>query len=100
MVKTRKIMMTKSQLAQSFGISLHTTADRIKEIEEEVRRGRYGRHSVVRDVGFVACNPLVFADYMVYRQKLRNEITRKYVPEYDAAEVVRELELELQLEEA
>ena len=93
-VKTKRIAMTTAELAIAFGISKQTVASRIKEIEEEVSNKRYGPHSVIHDVGYVAVNPLVFADYLTYRSRLRNKNLRKNVPDYDPFETARELQLQ------
>lgn len=94
--KSKRIMMTTAQLAESFGISKQTVTSRISEIEEEIKRGRYGQHSVVHDVGYVAANPMVFADYITYRKRLRSKNLRKNVPAYDPFETAMELQLQLE----
>jgi hypothetical protein len=81
---------SRSQLAEIFGISTQTVDNRIKEIQSEVAAGRYGPHSVLKDVGYVAVNLYVFADYMTYRARLRNKNLRKSVPPYNAFEIARE----------
>ena len=98
-IQTKRIAMTTAELAIAFGISKQTVASRIKEIEEEIKVKRYGPHSVIHDVGYVAVNPLVFADYMVYRSRLRNKNLRKNVPAYDPFETARELQLQLEPDE-
>lgn len=95
-VKTKRIAMTITELADSFGMSKQTVTSRIKEIEQEVEAGRYGPHSVIHDVGYVAVNPLVFVDYLTYRQRLRNKNLRKNVPEYDPFRTANELQLQLE----
>ena len=95
-VKTKRIAMTVTDLAESFGMSKQTVTSRIKEIEEEVKNGRYGPHSVIHDVGYVAVNPMVFADYLTYRPRLRNKNLRKSVPPYDPFKVAQELQLQLE----
>ena len=95
-VKAKRIAMTTAELAESFGISRQTVASRVKEIEEEVKAKRYGPHSVIHDVGYVAVNPLVFADYMTYRSRLRNKNLRKGVPEYDPFLTAQELQLQVE----
>ena len=93
-VKSKRIAMTTSELAICFGMSKQTVASRIKEIEEEMTLGRYGPHSVIHDVGYVAVNPLVFTDYLTYRSRLRNKNLRKNVPEYDPFKTAQELQLQ------
>ena len=100
LIKKRHIAMTRNEIAKSFGISPKTVDLRVKEIEEEVKAKRYGPHSIMRDVGLVLINPLVFADYMTYRARLRNKNLRKNVPPYNAYETSKEFELQLEVEEA
>ena len=64
------LYMTRKNLSKEFQISPRTVDERLKEIEAQIELGRYGRHSIIRDVGYVSCNPLVFADYLTYRQNL------------------------------
>ena len=96
MIAATKIMMTRQNLAKSFQMAPHTVDNRLKEIEEQIKLKRYGPHSIVRDVGYVACNPLVFADYLTYRQQLRSESPsiRKSVPPYNAFNTCKEFELQ------
>lgn len=93
--KSKRIVMTTGQLAECFGMSKQTVTSRITEIEEEMKSGRYGPHSVVRDVGYVAASPMVFADYLTYRKRLRNKNLRKNVPPYDPFVTSQELQLQL-----
>ena len=95
LVKPRRMAMTRNEIARSFGISPKTVDARVKEIDEEVKAKRYGPHSIMRDIGIVLINPLVFADYMTYRSRLKNKNLRKNVPPYNAYETSREFELQL-----
>lgn len=80
------LYMTRLNLSKEFQISPRTVDTRLKEIEEQISLGRYGTHSVIRDVGYVACNPLVFADYLAHRQELNSKSPSivKAVPKFDA----------------
>ena len=100
MMQPLVIMMTRKNLAESFQMSLRTVDARLKEIDEQIKAGRYGIHSIVRDVGYVACNPLVFADYLTFRQQLRSNSPsiRKSVPEYDAFQTRKEFNLQTSLD--
>ena len=93
------IYMTRQNLAKSFQISPRTVDTRLKEIEEQMKDGRYGPHAVVRDVGYVACSPLVFADWLTYRQRLlsKSPSVRKAVPEYNPFLIRKEFELQTSL---
>lgn len=98
MMVTKRMAMTRTELATSFGISTKTVDSRIKEIENEIKEKRYGPHSVMRDVGIVLVNPLVFADYLTFRARLKNKNLRKNVPEYDPYTTAREFQLQTRSE--
>lgn len=99
LAQPKRMAMTRGELAHSFGLSMGTVDNRIKEIEEEIKTKRYGPHSVMRDVGLVLVNPLVFADYLTYRNRLRNKNLRKNVPAYNALETASEFQLQTKIEE-
>lgn len=85
--------MTQAKLATEFSISRATVGLRIKEIEAEMKDGRYSDypHTIIRDGRIVLINQLVFVDYMTYRRQLLDRNARKYVPEYEPDKIVREL---------
>lgn len=79
--------MPKQQLADEFHISKSTVYLRMKEIEAEIKNGRYSDYAIIDDGNIVLVNVLVFIDYMVYRRRLKEKNTRKYVPEFNPAEI-------------
>lgn len=74
--------MHKEQIAKEFDISKGTVDNRLKEIEEEIKKGRYNNYSIIRDGKLVLINVLVFIDYLTHRRQLRDRNARKYTPEY------------------
>lgn len=83
--------MKKEGIAQEFHISKGTVVNRMKEIEQEIQKGRYGAHSLIQDGNIVLINVLVFVDFLTYRQKLLDKNLRKHVPEYRPDVVMREI---------
>jgi DNA-binding Lrp family transcriptional regulator len=83
--------MTKEQLSKNLGVSKGTIQNRIAEIEKEVAKGRYGKHSIIRDGGIVLINYLVMIDYLNYRKMLKEKNARKTVPPFNAKEVCEEI---------
>lgn len=79
--------MSKQQLAEEFHLSKSTVFSRMKEIEVEIRNGRYGPHAIIDDGNIVRINRLVFIDYMTYRRRLKEKNARKNVPPFNSAEV-------------
>ena len=82
---------TKADLAETYKVCVRTVKYRIDEIEEEVKKGRYPSHSVLRDGTLLWVNQLVWIDYLANRQKLLNKNLRKYVEPYDPVAIAREI---------
>ena len=85
--------ISRGELKQQIGKSLGTVDNRIKEIEEQVKVGRYPEYSVIRDGGIVRVNHLVFIDYMNNRQRLLQPNLRKYVEPFNAFEIAKSIGL-------
>ena len=83
--------MTKEHLAELLSCTKVTINTRMKEIEEEVKNGRYGQHAIIRDGGIVLINYLVWIDYLRWRKQLKEKNLRKLVPKFDAYEVAKEI---------
>lgn len=83
--------MPKQQLADEFHISKGTVYNRTKEIEEEIRRGRYSEYAVISDGKIVLVNVLVFIDYLKYRRRLADKNLRKYVPAFRPDELIKSI---------
>ena len=81
--------MTMAKIADEFHISTATVSLRLKEIEEEIKKGRYNDYAVIRDGRIILINMLVFVDYMTYRRQLLDKNASKYVPEFHPEKVVK-----------
>lgn len=81
--------MQKEQLADEFHICKSTVQKRMKEIETEVKNGRYNDYAIIRDGKIVLVNVLVFIDYLKYRRMLMDRNARKYTPEFRPDQLVQ-----------
>lgn len=81
--------MHKEQLAQEFGICKSTVYNRLNEIRQEMKNGRYNDYAVIDDGKLVLVNVLVFIDYLKYRKLLKDKNARKYVPEFQPEKLVQ-----------
>lgn len=81
--------MHKEQLAQEFGITKATVYNRMKEIQTEIKNGRYNDYAVIQDGKLVLINVLVFIDYLTYRKMLLDRNARKYVPEFHPEKLIQ-----------
>ncbi len=80
--------MPKDKIAQEFSISKATVQSRVKEIEEQIKEGRYNDYAIIRDGKILLVNVLVFIDYMEYRRRLMDSNARKYVPEFEPEKII------------
>lgn len=87
--KGRPYMLQKN-LADYFGLSLATVQSRLKEIDSLIGN-RYHDTAVIRDGNLVLANVLAFIDYEMYRQRLLNPTTAKYVPPFDPVNIRQDL---------
>lgn len=81
----------KKQIAEEFSISMGTVDNRLREIEVEIKNGRYDNHAVIRDGKLVLINMIVFIDYLTYRRQLLDKNARKYTPEFRPEKIVRDI---------
>ena len=81
--------MHKKQLAKEFHISEGTVHNRLREIEEEIKNGRYNDYAVIRDGKLVLVNVLVFLDFLKYRKMLQDSHARKYTPDFHPENLVQ-----------
>ena len=88
-IKFNGIYKSKAELKIEWGICNTTIDTRLKEIEDEARKGRYPSNSVIRDGGIIRVNHLVFIDYMYNRQRLLEPNLRTYVEPFDAYEIAK-----------
>ena len=84
--------MNMQDLADKYRMCKRTVRDRVREIENEIGRGkRYERQAVINDGNIVLVNELVFLDWMQVRKDVLNKSTRKYVTDFNPAAWVRYL---------
>ena len=81
--------MHKKQLAEEFHISEGTVHNRLREIEDEIKSGRYNDYAVIRDGKLVLVNVLVFLDFLKYRKMLQDSHARKYTPDFRPENLVQ-----------
>ena len=74
--------MHKKQLAEEFHISEGTVHNRLREIEEEIKNGRYNDYAVIRD-------GKLFLDFLKYRKMLQDSHARKYTPDFHPENLVQ-----------
>lgn len=84
--KRPKVFMTRANLMKHFDIGKSSVDKRIREIREEIEKGRYSEKSLIVDGGIVRVNYYVFEDYMFNRQKLLEPNLRKHVEPFSAYE--------------
>lgn len=75
--------LSKKQLAEELNFSEQTISNYIKGIREEIARGRYSKYAIAGN----RYNFYVVVDYMKYKDMLNNDNTRKYVPDFNPAEI-------------
>lgn len=92
-IRFKGFYKTKEELKIEWSICTTTIDTRLKEIEDEVLKGRYPNNSVIRDGGIVRVNYLVFIDYMTNRQRLLQPNLRKYVEPFNAFEIAKSIGL-------
>ena len=83
--------MPKDKIAQEFSLSRSTVQGRVREIEEQIKKGRYNDYAVIRDGRILLINVLVFIDYMEYRKMLKDTNARKYVPAFRPEKIIHTL---------
>lgn len=77
-----KVYASTTELRKAYGIGRTCMYGIRREMEEEVRRGRYPADTVLDVGGRARINKAAFRDYMMHRRALKGKNTRKYVPDY------------------
>lgn len=80
--------MPKDKIAQEFSLGKSTVQLRVKEIEGQIKEGRYSEYAIIRDGGILLVNVLVFIDYLEYRQMLKSKNAKKSAPKFRPEEIV------------
>jgi hypothetical protein len=83
--------ISRANIIKQFDMSKASADKRIREIREEIEKGRYSEKSLIKDGGFVFVSYLVFIDYLSNRQKLMEPNLRKYVEPFNAYNTAREI---------
>ena len=63
-----------------------TFMTKIKEIREEIKRGRYKPYAILEE-GRIKVNKLVYCDYSTYRMLLKDKNLRKAVPAFNGSDI-------------
>ena len=63
-----------------------TFMSKVKEIREEIKRGRYKPYAILEE-GKIKVNKLVYCDYSTHRALLKDKNLRKTVPPFNGSEV-------------
>lgn len=80
--------MPKDKIAQEFSLSKSTVQNRVREIEQQIKAGRYSDYAVIRDGNILLVNVLVFIDYLEYRKMLNDKNAKKQVPDFQPEKIV------------
>lgn len=83
--------ISRANIIKQFDMSKASADKRIREIREEIEKGRYSEKSLIKDGGFVFVSYLVFIDYLSNRQRLLEPNLRKYVEPFNAYNTAREI---------
>ena len=71
---------------QKFLDSKSTFMTKVREIREEINRGRYKPYAILEE-GKIKVNKLVYCDYSTHRALLKDKNLRKTVPAFNGSEV-------------
>lgn len=82
---------SKAQIMNELDMGKRSVDERIAEIMDEIRSGRYSDYAVIRDGGFTWVNWLVWIDYETYRKRLKEKNLRKNVPPFNPYKLAYEL---------
>lgn len=86
-----KPYITRAGIKEQLDMSISSVNTRIKEIRQEIEKGRYPEIAIIKDGGFTLVNYLVFIDYESNRQKLKESNLRKYVEPFDAYKIAKSI---------
>lgn len=89
-----KIIKTKAQIMEEFGMSARTVDSRLTEIRQEMRAGgRYAgyEYTIGGSGKYTLINYLVFVDHEMNRGLLTQKNLRKNLPPYNPAKIAQEL---------
>lgn len=81
-----KIYMSARQIAEYEEVKTATISLRIKEIQEQVKAGRYPKTAIM-DTMPVKVNFYAYYDYMCNRKRLRDKHLKKFVEPFNPGEI-------------
>ncbi len=83
--------ITRGNISKQMSMSLNAIDVRIKELKEQIAKGRYSEFAIIKDGGFVMINYLVWIDYMGYRERLKEKNLCKSVPPFEPRKIASEI---------
>lgn len=87
---SKPVLLSKNAIAENYHMCIRTVENRIKEIVTDYK-DRYGDFAVIKHGTLVLVNVLAFADFLAYRDRLKDKNLRKNVPPYNPEEVAKQL---------
>jgi hypothetical protein len=84
-------MIRREAIREQFDIGHSAVAKALKDIQEEIKKGRYSPLAYTKAGGMVWVSYLVLLDYFHYRDRLADKNARKHVPAYEAKEWLHEI---------
>lgn len=85
------IFLRPGSIQQEFCLGKTATYERIRELEEWARKGRYPRHAVIHDGRITLVNKLALVDFMSNRTMLLDKNLSRKVPAYDPEEIAKNI---------
>lgn len=83
-----KLFMTAKQLSECEGLTEGYYRKIFSEVSEQIVSGRYPE-AALTDSAPRSINYYVYRDYMTNRKRLKDRALRKYVEDFDPAEITR-----------
>ena len=83
--------ITRANLSKQLGVSVGTVDNRAKEIEQQIKAGRYPDCSIIRDGGIILFNYLVFMDYLQNRKLLLDSNLKKYAEPFQPRKIANSM---------
>lgn len=81
-----KLLLNANQVAGVFGDKRSMFYQKIHEIKEQIKAGRYNRYALVEEKG-IKVNFYVYYDYSVHRKQLADKNAAKYTPDFSPSEI-------------
>ncbi len=78
-----------SELAAITGASERSLKQQLIQFQEYIDMGRYSHFALIQNQRIIMINLYAFLDYIHYKDLLKNKVTRKTVPAFNAAEIAK-----------